>query len=245
MSPIPVSLQLWSIRDHVKTDFAATMAHVARLGYHGVETAGYGNLTAADAAKAVADAGLRCSGMHVRIEAMRADLSQVLADAVLFGTTDIICPCFTWSLLKTTSHFIALGEELDALGARMRAYGFRLHYHNHAHEIARHDGRLGFDWLLDAARPANLGCEADVYWVLKGGYDPAAFLHEQGRRIELLHLKDDAELGTGGVDFAPIFKAIDTIGALRWQVVEIERYNHDPMESARISLEKLREWGRA
>ncbi|ATC65835.1 hypothetical protein CMV30_18820 [Nibricoccus aquaticus] len=66
----------------------------------------------------------------------------------------------------------------------------------------------------------------------------------QGRRIELLHLKDDTEIGLGTMDFAPIFKAVDTIGALRWQVVEIERYNHDPMESARHSLEKIREWDR-
>ncbi len=56
MSKIPVSIQLWSLRDLTKTDFAATMAEVAKIGYTGVETAGYGNLDAAGAAKLVAEA---------------------------------------------------------------------------------------------------------------------------------------------------------------------------------------------
>ena len=59
MARIPVSLQLWSVRDATAADFAGTVAQVARMGYDGVELAGYGNLDAAAAAAAVKAAGLR------------------------------------------------------------------------------------------------------------------------------------------------------------------------------------------
>ena len=61
----PVALQLWSVRDDVKRDFAATVAAVAKIGYAGVELAGYGNLDAKGAKAALDAAGLKVAGMHV------------------------------------------------------------------------------------------------------------------------------------------------------------------------------------
>ena len=47
------------------------------------------------------------------------------------------------------------------------------------------------------------------------------------------------------MDFPSVFAAIDSIGGVDWQVIEVEKYNHDPLESARLSLEQLKKWGRA
>lgn len=243
MSKPALSLQLYSLRDLTKTDFAATVAEVARLGYTGVETAGYGNLDAAGAARAVREAGLVCSGMHVGIQALRADLSKVAAEAHLFGTTHVICPYYDRSLFRTPNAAATIGRELDAIGAALRGHGLQLHYHNHDFELARLDGRPGFDWLLDAAAPRNLACQPDVYWLHVGGKDPAAFIREQGRRIRLLHLKDEKEIGLGPVDFPSVFAAVQSIGALEWYVVEVEKYSHEPLESVRRSFEQLKTWG--
>lgn len=244
MKRIPVSLQLWSVRDTTAVDFAGTVAAVAKMGYAGVELAGYGNLDGPQAAAAVKAAGLRVSGMHVGIAALRADLSRVACEALLFGTRHVICPYYPRELFRSGAACAAIGEELNEIGARLRAHGLRFSYHNHDFELATVDGRRGFDWLLDAAEPRNVGCEADVYWVHVGGKDPAAFIREQGRRIELLHLKDEAELGGGPVDFSAVFDAAETIGAVEWYVVEVEKYHHTPLESVRLSLEQLRAWGR-
>jgi sugar phosphate isomerase/epimerase len=244
MKKIPASLQLYSLRALTKDDFAGVAGKVAAIGFAGVETAGYGNLDAAGAASALTAAGLKCSGQHVGIAALRADISKVACEALLLGTRNIICPYFPQELLTTAAAAIELGKELDEIGARLRGYGLQLHYHNHAGEIAVVENHRVFDWLLDAAAPRNLLCEADVYWLHVGGKSPSEFLREQGRRVRLLHLKDEKELGTGPVDFAPIFEAIDSIGALEWQVVEVEKYNYDPLESVRLSFEKLKEWGR-
>ena len=107
------------------------------------------------------------------------------------------------------------------------------------------DGRRVFDWMLDAASPRDLGCQADVYWVHVGGKDPATFIHEQGRRIRTVHLKDEKEIGTGPVNFPSVFAALEAVGAVEWYVVEVEQYNHVPLESVRRSLDLLRKWGKA
>jgi len=245
MKKIPVSLQLWSLRDLTKIDFAGTMAQVAKIGYAGVELAGYGNLDAAGAAAAISGVGLKVSGMHVGIAALRADLSKVAAEALLLGTGHVTCPYFQRELFRSGPACSAIGEELDAIGARLRGYGLKFSYHNHAFELATVDGRRGFDWLLDAAQPRNLGCQADVYWVHTGGKDPAEFIREQGRRIELLHLKDEAELGGGPVDFPAVFAAAEAIGSVEWYIVEVEKYNYPPIESVARSFEQLKAWGRA
>ncbi|HUG13195.1 MAG TPA: sugar phosphate isomerase/epimerase [Opitutaceae bacterium] len=238
----PISLQLWSVRTNAAADFSATIAKVAKAGYDGVETAGYGNVDAATAAKAIADNGLKVSGMHVGIARLRTELTQVAVEAHALGSPHIICPFLPAALFNSAPACQALGEELNEIGARLRGLGFSFHYHNHAHEIAVVDGRLALDWLLDAAEPRNLGCQLDVYWSHVGGKPPADYIREQGRRIRLLHIKDEAELGSGPVEFPPIFKAAASVGAVEWHIVEVEKYNHDPLESARLSLETLRKW---
>ena len=246
MKPIPVSVQLWSLNSLTKTDFAGTVAEVAKIGYTGVETAGYGNLDAAGAAKAIAAAGLKVSGQHVGIDALRNQFTKVVQDALLLGTNQLICPHYPRELLTTVAACQALGEELNCIGRRLRAHGIQLHYHNHDFELRVIEGRPAFDWILDAAAPANLLCQADVYWVKVGGQDPAAFIREQGRRIRLLHLKDEKELGTGPVDFPSVFNAIESVGVLDWYVVEVEKYtNASPLESVRASFEQLKKWGKA
>ena len=131
-----VSLQLWSLRDQTALDFAATVNQVAKIGFAGVESAGFGNLEAPEAATAIK------------------------------------------------------GAEL----------------------------------------------------IVSGGLDPAQVIREYGRRIQLLQIKDEAEIGSGPVNFAPIFDTADNIGSIEWYILEIEKYNHDPIESARLSFEQMRAW---
>jgi len=240
-----VSLQLWSLQDQTAEDFDATVKEVAKIGYTGVETAGYGNLEAAAAAESMKKAGLIVSGMHIGIDRLRGEFNAVIDEAHLCDTRDIICPFWPVDHFRSAEVCRTIGAELDDIGARLRGMGFRFHYHNHDHEIALQDGRPGIDWLLDHTAPANVSFEADVYWVQHGGQDPAQIIREYGRRIQLLHIKDEAEIGSGPVNFAPIFTAAESIGAVEWYVIEVEKYNHDPIESVRLSLEQMRNWGKA
>ncbi|MDR2675938.1 MAG: sugar phosphate isomerase/epimerase, partial [Opitutaceae bacterium] len=238
MPTLPIALQMWSLRDDMQKDFAATVAAVAQAGYAGVELAGYGNLDAAGAAAALKNAGLRAAGMHTGIARLRDELPQVIDEARLLGARNVICPWLPPAAFSSPGGCERIGEELNAIGAKLRAAGLRLGYHNHAAEFAPPvGGRAVFDWLLDASEPRNLAAELDVYWAHVAGKNPVDFIREQGRRITLLHLKDEKELGLGPVDFEAVFRAVDAAApAIEWLIVEQERYTATPLEGVRACL---------
>ena len=59
-----VGLQLYSLREETEKDFCATVEKVAKMGYTGVEFAGYGGLKPAALAQLLKDNGLAAYGTH-------------------------------------------------------------------------------------------------------------------------------------------------------------------------------------
>lgn len=244
MKKLPIALQLWSVRDDMRRDFSATVAAVGKMGYAGVELAGYGNLDAKGAKAALDAAGLAVAGMHVGNVALRTDLNTVINDALLLGARHVTCP--SWPAVQYLSPAACerIGEQLGEIGRTLRSVGIRFSFHNHAAEAKQVGGRSVFDWMLGAAAPRDLAAEPDVYWLHVGGCAPEKFLRDYGARCPLVHLKDEKELGLGPVDFAAVFAAIDSVGAAEWLIVEQEAYNHAPLESVRLCLEQLKSWNR-
>jgi sugar phosphate isomerase/epimerase len=242
---VPVALQLWSVREEMKRDFAATVGEVARMGYAGVELAGYGNLDAAGAKAALDAAGLRVAGMHVGFPALSGDIRAVVGEAILLGARHVACSWWPPAQYVSRAACERIGELLGGYGQTFRAFGIQFGFHNHDAEFRLFDGRPAFEWILGAAEPRNLFAEVDVYWVHHAGYSPAKFIRDHGARVSLIHLKDSRELGTGPVDFGEVFAAVDSVGAAEWHIVEQEQYSHDPMVSVRKCLEQLKSWGRA
>jgi sugar phosphate isomerase/epimerase len=241
----PVALQLWSVREDMKRDFAATAAAVAEIGYDGVELAGYGNLDAKGAKAALDAAGLKVAGMHVSFATLSSDLNSVISDALLFGTRNVACSWWPPAHFVSAAACERIGEQLGRVGESLRPLGIRFGFHNHDSEFKIFDGRPAFDWILGAAEPRNLVAELDVYWAHKVGYSPAKFIRDHGARIPLLHLKDAKELGKGPVNFDEIFAATDSVGAAEWFIIEQEEYSHSPIKSVKLCYEQMKAWGRA
>jgi sugar phosphate isomerase/epimerase len=242
---IPVALQLWSVKDEVKRDFAAAVSEVASMGYHGVELAGYGNLDAKGAKAALDAAGLKVAGMHVSFESLKKELNGVVSDALELGCRNVACSWWPPAHFTSRSAVERIGEQLGEVGAMLHPYGLRFGFHNHGSEFKVFEGRPAMDWILGAAQPRNLFAEVDVFWVHDAGYSPGKFIRDQGARIPLVHLKDAKELGAGPVDFAEVFAATDPIGAVEWFIIEQEHFSHSPMKSVALCLEQMRAWGRA
>ena len=245
MKKTPVALQLWSVREDMGRDFAATVGEVAAMGYDGVELAGYGNLDAKGAKAALDAAGLKVAGMHVGYPSLSGDLNTVISDALLLGTRHVTCSWWPPGHFVSAAACEKIGEHLNKVGEAVRPFGIRFGYHNHDHEFRVFDGRPALEWILGACEPRNVFAEVDVFWVDHAGFSPAKFIRDHGARIPLVHLKDAKELGKGPVNFDEIFAATDSVGAVEWFIVEKEEYSHVPIKSARLCYEQMKAWGRA
>jgi sugar phosphate isomerase/epimerase len=246
MSPIPVALQLYSVRDDTAKDFVGTLKKVASIGYPAVELAGLGNLSAKELKKALDDLGLKVAGHHVSIDLFERDLSRVFDDNHTLGTQYLIVPWLHESRRKSAQDWLDFARILNDLGAKCQAAGFQLVYHNHNFEFQKFDGRTAFDLLFGSADPKLVQSELDVYWAKEANQDLAAIIRQYAGRMPLVHLKDMtrdnpptfAEIGEGIIDFEPIFRASEASG-VKWYVVEQDRCQRPPLESVAISWRNL------
>ena len=86
---LPISLQLYSVREEMGEGFEKTVRAVAEMGYAGVEPAGFPGTTVEEAAKLFRELGLRVSSAHTGMP-IGEDKNRVLDEMELLGTTRIV-----------------------------------------------------------------------------------------------------------------------------------------------------------
>jgi sugar phosphate isomerase/epimerase len=80
-----------------------------------------------------------------------------------------------------------------------------------------------------------------LYWIVVGGKDPVDYFNRYPGRFELWHVKDEKELGESGkMDFEPMFAAAEISGK-KHIIVEVEKYNFEPIVSVEKSYQFLME----
>ena len=132
----------------------------------------------------------------------------------------------------------------NAIGEKCRAAGMKFGYHNHAFEIEKvyrnEETRITmYDYMLQNTNPDNVFFQLDVYWSVMGRRSPVDLFKKYPGRFEVLHIKDDKELGESGMlGFDAIFKNLDKAGT-KYLIVEVESYNFTPIESVKRSLDYL------
>lgn len=242
---------MYTVRDDQARDFRGTLTRVARMGYPGVEFAGYGGLSAEQIRDLLAELGVAAAGTHTGMEALQNDFAGVVRFHHTIGARFVTVPSLpgrTYS--RDEAGFRAAARDLDDLGRRLAAEGLALGYHNHDFEFFPVAGKYGLDLLYENTDPAHLRAELDVFWAKRGGVDPSAYIRKLGARCALLHIKDMAEdgsfaeVGTGSIDFDAIFAAGEAVGT-EWYIVEQDSCKvRPPLEAVELSLTNLRKWGR-
>src|SRR4051794_19457759 len=71
--PVLVGLQLYSVRDDCAKDLPGVLKAVAKMGYTGVEFAGYYGRTAQELREMLDSNGLKCYGTHIGLETLLGD----------------------------------------------------------------------------------------------------------------------------------------------------------------------------
>jgi len=248
-----IYLQLYSLRADIKEDFNGTIARVAEMGYAGIEAAGYADgkfygLSPKDFKKKIESVGMKVLSSHLN-KRLNDDIAATDWDEIwqwwdvaiqahkAAGMKYLIVP--SMPRLQTLADLKVYCDYYNQIGERSNKAGLRFGYHNHDFEFVEIEDELMYDFMLKNTDPEKVFFQMDVYWVVKGGYSPADYFHNYPGRFEVLHIKDNKELGESGmVDFDAIFSNTDVAGA-KYLVVEVEKYNFEPLESVKMSLDYL------
>lgn len=228
--PLPLAVQLYSVRDITDLSFHNIVTRLAAQGYQGVELVGQLAVPHTEAAPILRDAGLKAVSSHFNPPpggAIEAALPQIQELADHYGITRFVMPWLDPASFTDADAVKRHCDTLNTMNQRMQSEGYSLGYHNHW-EFKPLDGTTVPALMAEHLDPAVF-LEVDAYWVTVGGLDPAEVVAALGDRLPLLHVKDgpaedhDAPMvaiGDGALDYeAIVHNAPD---ALEWLIVELD-----------------------
>jgi len=248
-----IYIQLYSVRDDIKSDYAGTIAAVAEMGYTGVEAAGYNEgqfygMTPAAFKQSIEDAGMEVLSSHagrpLADPAADTNWEETWAwwDTAIQAHKEAGMKYLVVAWIPTPKTLVDLQAYCDyfnQIGEKCNAAGIRFGYHNHNFEFTEIEGQIMYDYMINNTDPAKVFYQMDVYWVGQGGYNPVDYMNKYPGRFEILHIKDELEIGKSGeVDFEAIYNNAETAGA-KYMVVEVERYTGTPLEGVKESYDFL------
>lgn len=228
----------------------AAIADIAAAGYTGIEMFD-GNVAAyADQPAVLQDlltkAGLELVSVYTGANFIYADLLDDelhrLAHAAdlarQFGASSLVVGGGARRAAGTSdADYTALATALDRVADIAEQRGLTACYHPHLSTIVESPDEL--DRLMPRTR---IGFCPDTAHLAAGGGDPAELIRRYPDRVEHVHLKDVGfepfaflPLGQGVIDFADVRAALEEVGYDGWLIVELDSYDGDPADAARMS----------
>jgi sugar phosphate isomerase/epimerase len=245
-----VALQLYTLREQAKQDLPGTLKKVREIGYAYVQWSGMPNMPAEGIRAALDAADLKAVSAHVGVDGFENDFANQVKFWKTVGVEALGPGGMMDGCWDTLEGWKAGSKRLDEVGAKLRAEGIKLSYHNHDREFEKFDGdpRCKLDILFETAKPENLIAELDLAWVHAGGADPAAYIRKYKGRCPIIHAKDMtsergkkgrfAALGQGSLNWTDIFAAGREAG-VEWYIYEQDNCYGKPFECAQISYDFL------
>ena len=242
---IPVGLQLYSVRQDCEKDLPRVIETVAKIGYKGVEFAGYYNRQANELRKLLDDSGLVCCGTHTPLETIKPEnLNATIEFNRTLGNKFLIVP---WMDPKTKEGWLEMVKLFNAQAPKVKAEKMLIGYHAHAHDFNKIDGVSCWDLFFGNTRN-DVVMQLDTSNCLDGGADPVAVLKQYAKRAITIHIKEwggdaDAVIGQGKVNFPAVFEICEKTGVTQWYIVEHEKEGN-ALDNVKRCYEALRKMGK-
>jgi sugar phosphate isomerase/epimerase len=250
---IPIAVQLYSVRDDCAKDFDAALAQVAKMGFAGVEFAGYHkyNGKAKELRQKLDELNLKVAATHIGTGSFRGDaLQRTIEFHQIIGCKFLIVPGdgdFTNPEKSKT-----LAETFNKTAEVLKPLNMACGYHNHTGEFKKVDGTTYYD-LFAERTSKDVVLQQDCGWTAAAGLDPVALMKKYPGRMKSTHFKpavvggDNAKgkkpiLGEDSVDWTAVLAACREIGGTEWITIEQELYpdGKSPMECTALSLAGLK-----
>jgi len=249
-----VGIQLYSLRADLPKDLKGTIEKVAKAGFTEVETYGFSikgqfwGLTPVEFKKLLSANGLKAVSGHYGLGTYLADgntdeLKAAIAAAKVLGSEYITIPYLDASIRKNAEDYKKLAAKINIAGKMCKDAGLRLAYHNHDFEFQKQGETTGYQILLNETDKKLVDFELDLYWVVRSGNDPIKLFTANPGRFTMWHVKDmdktnpalNAEVGTGSIDWKPIFADAKLSGMKHFFVEHETNYKPNPIESVAAS----------
>jgi len=246
-----VAAQLYTVRDFCQNarDLATTARKIREIGYPAVQLSAVGPVPPEEIKKIMAGEGLVICATH---EPSLEILNEPEKSIDTLQRLGCRLTAYAWPQdidFGSADAIRRLVRQLDAAGAKFRAAGLTLGYHNHDIEFCKFEGDTVLEYIFAHTDPANLVGELDTYWIQHGGGDCLEWMRRLRGRLPFIHLKDYCvtvdrkvtycEIGRGNLAFARIIAEAERSGC-QWFIVEQDTCPGDPFDSLRESFEYVR-----
>jgi sugar phosphate isomerase/epimerase len=231
-----IGVQLYTVRNQMRDSVEKTLEQVARIGYKEVEFAGYFGRTPQQIRGILEANGLTSPSAHsAPMPAIRQRFSEVIDEAAAIGQKYVICASLPRSEM-TADGYKKVADEFNRAGQLAAKNGIKVGFHNHSDDLAPLGSTTGFDILLTECDPRVTSMQMDIFWLVKGGKDPLAYIDRYPGRFYSVHVKDMAANGTmvdagaGTLPFGKIFAQSKKAGLQHYFV------EHDDPADAMASI---------
>jgi sugar phosphate isomerase/epimerase len=243
---IPVGVQLYSVKEDCKKDLPGTIAAIAKMGYAGVEFAGYWNFTAKEIQSMLKDSGIVACGSHTPSEMVLSPekLKLTIEFNQIIGNKFIIVPDMSGA---TEAVWIEKAKLFNDIAAQLAPLGLSIGYHSHWHDFKPIEGKLPWEIFGEHTDPAVI-MQLDTSNCCDGGGDPVAELKKFPGRTRSIHIKPngggpEAVIGEDKIDWTDVFEICETTGGTKWYVVEHET-SKVPLATVERTFAALKRFGK-
>jgi len=146
---------------------------------------------------------------------------------------------------KNIEDYKSIARRLNEAAKICKNAGLKLAYHNHDFEFENHNGTTGYEILLNETDKDLVYFEMDLYWVVYAKKDPIQLFKENPGRFRMWHIKDmdklkpslNTEIGSGSIDFKPIFKEARLAGMEHFFVEQENNFAKNAFDGIKTSCD--------
>jgi len=213
-----IGIQLYTVREQMKTDFEGTLAKVASIGYKEFEFAGYFDHTPQQVRALLDKNGVTAPSVHVDYKSLAVDrFPKVIEDSKIIGHEYIVMPWIDDEVRKDPDGWKRSAEIFNRCGEACKKAGLQFAYHNHHFEFIQVHDKYAYDIILEETDPKLVQMEMDLCWMTIARQDPMAYFKRYPGRFPMVHVKDVKVVPpvvTPGqpVDFEKVFPEMTSVG---------------------------------
>ena len=253
----PIGLQLYSVRHDCAKDLPHVLREVARMGYEGVEFAGYHGRSAEELRSMLDDLGLACCGTHTRLATLLADeFEKTVEFNKLLGNKYLIVPSLEARYTESAEAWKKTAEIFNGIAEQLKPFMMQTGYHNHFTEFGQlagaAEGQTAWDIFFSNTRQEVI-MQLDTGNALHAGVDVTPYLSRYPKRATTtVHLKEFSAkgkphatlIGDGDIRWPEMLSLCETVGGTKWFIVEQSEHEGPPLEGVEKCLQRLRAMGR-